>query len=145
MVPEEEPEPPAPEPAPDISPVAAQPDEPPESDDYFVGGLQSRARTEWGGLVEEEEEDGVETGPIFIPAGANLRAEDEDGPEDGEETPRRGPAIRDATPLSLTRQPEESVSDPSLSKAKSWIPAVVLLILALAALGVSLWIFFDQL
>ena len=125
---------------------------PPAGSDYYRGGVQSHLGGDSPALVGEEAE--IEAGPIFRPA--TLDGQSRGGAEVGE--PTRGLAgglsLQDATPLGVgSGSIAEDEGDPDLeeagrgtvlTKVKSWAPPVLLLILALVALGASLWIFFNH-
>ena len=139
---------PAPEPEEDYSPAAPEEDLEPEDDSFFSGGFRAPESEEKSTSLGEEY--GIEMGPLFRPGGIDVEEDEAKGQE--REIPREGPAIKDAKPLNEKARDEasmfqggndlETLSSPS--KLKTWIPAVLLLVLALIALGASLWIFFNQ-
>lgn len=144
--PEEQVPPPAEEDQPPVpEPPAREPDR--TAQDYYSGGVESKLGGDPATLMGEDS--GIEAGPIFRPAMLEEREEAGEGP--GSPDQPGDLAIGDATPLRAAMsqpgpEPEEDLEEsPSLSKVKSWAPPVLLLILALVALGASLWIFFNQL
>ncbi len=139
---------PAPEPEEEHSPAAPEEDLEPDDDSFFSGGFRAPESEEKSTSLGEEY--GIEMGPLFRPGGIDVEEDEAKGQE--REIPREGPAIKDAKPLNEKARDEasmfqggndlETLSSPS--KLKTWIPAVLLLVLALIALGASLWIFFNQ-
>ena len=134
------------------TPAPAREEEPArQGGGLFSGGMEASPGEERSTSIGEEY--GIELGPLFRPGGMDIVPEEEEDRSPKEAFASDGPVIKSATPLSEKGQDKASIfsagkdldSLDQPSKMKTWIPAVVLLILALMALGASLWIFFNHL